>query len=69
MYAYQLAITCILLAFLGLVLRNLRDYQKPVRFLTKGPLVSICLPVRNEQNSIEECLAGLLTQNYENYES
>ncbi len=68
MLAYQLATMIVLFAFLSLVLRNLRDYQRPTKFLSKGPLVSVCLPVRNEQNNIEECLAGLLTQEYKNFE-
>lgn len=32
------------------------------------PFVSIIVPARNEQGSIEKCLLSLLTQNYPNYE-
>lgn len=33
-----------------------------------GGMVSVLIPARNEEDSIEECLAGLFDQDYENYE-
>src|SRR5579871_3398150 len=69
MILYQLAMTLILFAFFGLVVRNLRDYRKPERCLPeRRPFVSICLPARNEANNIEACLRGLLTQEYPHFE-
>lgn len=36
--------------------------------IRKGGMVSVLIPARNEEDSIEECLAGLFDQSYENYE-
>jgi chlorobactene glucosyltransferase len=33
-----------------------------------GALVSVLIPARNEEDSIEECLTGLFDQTYDNYE-
>ncbi|MCL2139796.1 MAG: glycosyltransferase [Treponema sp.] len=33
-----------------------------------GPMVSVLIPARNEENSIEKCAASLLNQDYLNYE-
>lgn len=69
MVLYQLAILLALVAFFGLTLRNLRDYRKPTARLPEGrPLVSICLPARNEARNIEACLRGLLAQEYPHFE-
>jgi len=69
MWIYQLGIVLTLLAFLGLVARNLRDYRKPtVRIPRSHPFVSLCLPARNESANIEACLRGLLAQAYRHFE-
>jgi len=36
--------------------------------LKKGPLVSILVPMRDEEENIDQCLNSLRTQDYENYE-
>lgn len=65
MLLYQITITLILFAFLGLVVRNLRDYALPSDIPPKTtPLVSICLPVRNEEANVEACLRELMQQTY-----
>lgn len=69
MLFYQLSITLALLAFCGLVRRNLRDYRKPAMRLPGGnPLLSISLPTRNEAKNIAACLRGLLAQEYPHFE-
>jgi len=40
--------------------------KKPA--ITKGPLISILVPARNEEKNIEGCLRSLVNQTYENYE-
>jgi chlorobactene glucosyltransferase len=34
----------------------------------EGPLVSVLIPARNEENNIERCLNSLINQHYTNYE-
>ena len=69
MFAYQLAVLIALLAFLCLVRRNLRDYRTPAARLPQAcPSVSLCVPARNESRNIEACLAGLLSQEYPNFQ-
>jgi len=54
MWIYQVGIVLTLLAFLGLVARNLRDYRKPAAQMPQShPFVSLCLPARNESANIE----------------
>lgn len=66
---YQFGTTISLLAFTGLVMRNLRDYRRPsVSLPPTLPFLSICLPVRNEEENIEACLSCLLAQTYPNFE-
>lgn len=36
--------------------------------VTEGPLVSVCIPARDEEQNIEECLDSLLKQSYKNIE-
>jgi chlorobactene glucosyltransferase len=36
--------------------------------LTDGPMVSVLIPVRNEEDHIENCLSSLCGQDYRNYE-
>lgn len=65
MFSYQQGIFVALLAFLALAVRNLRDYHRPTTLMPQGrPLVSICLPVRNEAHNIEACLCGISAQRY-----
>ncbi len=69
MFVYQAAVLLALTAFLGLVFRNLRDYQKPLKgHPNSRPFVSICLPARNEAHNIEACVRGLLAQDYAHFE-
>lgn len=69
MLQYQIGMTLSLIAFTWLVFRNLRDYVQPTRSLPQTtPLVSLCLPVRNEEANIEACLRGLLDQTYHHFE-
>lgn len=69
MWMYQLTTTVTLLAFLALVVRNLRDYRKPdARLPLDRPSVSLCLPARNESKNIAACLEGLLAQTYAHFE-
>jgi len=69
MWIYQVGIVLTLLAFLGLVARNLRDYRKPAAQMPQShPFVSLCLPARNESANIEACLQGLLAQEYRHFE-
>lgn len=65
--AGYLAITSVIL-FL-----NRRDFGPllPARdnvFDEQAPLVSICIPARNEESVIQKCLESALTQRYPNYE-
>jgi chlorobactene glucosyltransferase len=69
MLIYQIVILLLLAAFVGLVIRNLRDYaplsaRKPAR----SERVSILVPARNEAQNIAACLQGLLAQDYANLE-
>ena len=69
MFVYQLVIALALIAFLGLVVRNLSDYRRPTARLPKArPFVSICLPARNEAKNIGACLRGLVVQEYSHFE-
>ena len=36
--------------------------------LPEYPFVSVCVPARNEERGIEECLVSLLEQDYPNFE-
>lgn len=70
MLVYQLIITFCLLAFLGILLWNMRELpslpkHKPE---TGSPLVSVLVPARNEENNIKRCITSLLHQDYDNYE-
>ena len=70
MLIYQLIITFCLLAFLGILLWNMRELpslpkHKPE---TGSPLVSVLVPARNEENNIKRCITSLLHQDYDNYE-
>lgn len=51
-------------------LLNLRHFRKlgSIKERTNGPLISIVIPARNEENSIARLLESLINQSYENIE-
>jgi chlorobactene glucosyltransferase len=58
------------LYFLALALFNIFEMRtRTVQAEKKqGPLVSVLIPMRNEEENIDTCLGSLLAQDYENYE-
>ena len=65
MLMYQITITGMMLAFLGLVVRNLRDYQTlppPPVPPDSDTRLFILIPARNEASNIQECVGNLLAQ-------
>ena len=67
MLLYQIQVTVALLMFLGLVLRNLRDYKVPPTPGTPprpNEKLFILVPARNEAANIGACLRELLAQDY-----
>ena len=70
MLFYQLIILFCLLAFLGILLWNMKELPSLPRQLPTdiSPFVSVLVPVRNEEKSIECCITSLLQQDYDNYE-
>ncbi|GDX40853.1 glycosyl hydrolase [Armatimonadota bacterium] len=69
MLYYQIGITLSLVAFVGLVLRNLRVYCKPSSQMPQeSPFISICIPARNEEANIKQCVQSILAQVYTNFE-
>jgi chlorobactene glucosyltransferase len=62
-----------LLATTGILLLNKRDF-KPLQptprhyFHEQAPEVSICIPARNEANSIERCVRSAVDQQYPNHQ-
>lgn len=69
MLLYQLFILACLLVFFGILLLNWRDV-KPLFRGSRGasPFVSILVPARNEERSIEACARSLCAQSYPNFE-
>ena len=70
MLIYQSAVTTALLAFLGLVLRNLRDYQTlPTPGTPPRPTekLFILIPARNEAAHIGDCLREALAQDWRDF--
>ncbi len=66
---YQIFIVACLLVFFGILLLNLVD----VKSLSSGepsamPFVSILIPARNEERSIEACVRSLCAQSYPRFE-
>lgn len=54
---------------LFLTLTNISIMQRQKRTeLTDEPLVSVCIPARNESENIERCVTSFLHQTYTNYE-
>ncbi len=71
MLLYQLSVLGALLLFLGILLWNLFELAPLPRRRSKGgrePMVSILVPARNEERSIEACILSLLAQEYERFE-
>ena len=70
MLFYQLTILFFLLAFLGILLWNLRELPALPEQVTRAdyPFVSVLVPARNEEHNIERCITSLLRQDYESYE-
>lgn len=67
---YQLIILFCLLAFLGILLWNMRELPLLPKHKPEAgsPYVSVLVPARNEENNIERCITSLLQQDYDNYE-
>lgn len=75
--SYSLAVILfILMVISGILIRNRFTFEALIdlNLPEKGqkekqlPLVSLCIPARNEEKNIERCLLSLLAQNYPNYE-
>ena len=66
---YQLFISACLLVFFGILLFNLVDVKlMPCGVPSATPFVSVLVPARNEERSIEACVRSLCTQSYPNFE-
>ncbi|MBL8005055.1 MAG: glycosyltransferase [Candidatus Kapabacteria bacterium] len=70
---YQLAITAALLIFFGIAIRNLFLFPKIKKSNTNTnirtfPKVSIMVPARNEEKSIQACVESLLSMDYPDFE-
>ena len=67
---YLVALVCINAFFLAMALSNIvylhRATRKPR--VESGPLVSVIVPARDEEDSIARCLESLLVQDYADYE-
>jgi chlorobactene glucosyltransferase len=71
MAIYQIIILAFLLVFLGIILKNLADFQDlpPAgRAPANGPMVSLLVPARDEEMNIAGCVSSLLVQDYRNFE-
>ncbi|HSE61283.1 MAG TPA: glycosyltransferase family 2 protein [Candidatus Saccharimonadales bacterium] len=57
---------CIGLMFLGQLLWNMRHYRLPKKriVLSEMPTVSVCIPARNEDHALADCLETVLTSDY-----
>ncbi len=65
--AYQLLVTAVLCALLGICVWNLSRFQRlggSSPLPTTGPSVSVLIPARNEERCIEACVRSLCTQTY-----
>ncbi len=60
------ALTWLFLAQLALILWNQRTLSRPLSRLwdEEAPLVSVLVPARNEEDTVERCLRSLLAQDY-----
>ncbi len=71
MVLYQIFILGCLLVFLGIILKNIADFQDlPTagESPATGPMVSVLVPARDEELNIAGCVASLLAQDYRNFE-
>ncbi|GAB5408976.1 MAG: hydroxychlorobactene glucosyltransferase CruC [Balneolaceae bacterium] len=61
-----------LIATSAVLIRNSYEFKAlkdvEIRKEDPSPLVSICIPARNEENVIERCVTSALKQDYENFE-
>lgn len=53
---------------LGLTVANMLVYSRPPSAMTAGPLVSVCIPARNEEENIATCVKSVLASDYKNIE-
>lgn len=69
MLLYQGIVTLLLVAFSGLVVRNLRDYAPLAPTLPSRPddHLFVLIPARNESTNIADCLAGIRAQTWERF--
>ncbi len=66
---YHLFILACLLVFFGILLFNLVDVKLMPRGVPSAtPFVSVLVPARNEERSIEACVRSLCTQSYPKFE-
>lgn len=57
----------------GILLLNRKDFtrlkeRQPSRYQTDAPLVSVCIPARNEEDTIRSCVQSVINQDYPNLE-
>lgn len=76
MQIIMLTIFVILLISSGILIRNrltlesikVGDFDIKSEDPNAFPLISVCIPARNEERNIERCVSSFLHQNYPNYE-
>jgi chlorobactene glucosyltransferase len=70
MFIYQIVVLFLLLGFVGLVVRNLRDYAPlPSESAPSRPdeRLFVLIPARDEATNIAPCLEGLLSQEWPHF--
>ena len=69
-HAYLVAAVCVNVYFVVTALSNVVYFRLATRRprMRSGPFVSVIVPARDEERSIERCVRSLLTQDYEDYE-
>ena len=70
---YFLISTLLFLLGLGIIVWVHSQYHMdvvvtPAQAPADAPLISVCVPARNEERNIRRCVESLLTQNYPNFE-
>jgi chlorobactene glucosyltransferase len=68
---YQISIAVVLAIFLINLILNLRNLKKPdadSKIPQPAPLISVCIPARDEEANIRTCLESLQQQDYPDYE-
>ncbi len=72
MIIYQLIITALLLFLFGFTWKNLKDFKQPSLRASeekiKKPLISICIPARDEEKNIRTLVRSLMNQTYSRIE-